>query len=247
MTLSARAFLDGGSNLSIVSCVTRTTLALRSTGNSVRIDGVGDIAASEPSPLVNVTISSSYKKGWKRNLTAAVMPKPTRDIPILGASDTKTLSHLQGLALADKNYDRPGTVDILLGQDIWDDLFLSGRIKGPQGTPSAWHTVFGWVVTGLYVPDRTPKALTASAYYVASNKANQVSDGLLVKFWLSEEPPNPTKVFTAEEQRVEDHYENSHRFLTEEGRYEITLPRTLAEKPLGDSRKQALNRAKNNE
>ena len=247
MTLSARAFLDGGSNLSIVSCVTRTTLALRSTGNSVRIDGVGDIAASEPSPLINVTISSSYKKGWKRNLTAAVMPKPTRDIPILGASDTKTLSHLQGLALADKNYDRPGAVDILLGQDIWDDLFLSGRIKGPQGTPSAWHTVFGWVVTGLYVPDRTPKALTASAYYVASNKANQVSDGLLVKFWLSEEPPNPTKVFTAEEQRVEDHYENSHRFLTEEGRYEITLPRTLAEKPLGDSRKQALNRAKNNE
>ena len=182
LTLSARAFLDGGSNLSIVSCVTKNTLALRTTGNSVRIDGVGSISASESSPLVNVTISSNYKKDWKRDLVVAVMPKPTRDIPIQGASDTKTLSHLQGLILADKSYDKPGTIDILLGQDVWDDLFLDGRIRGPQGTPSAWHTVFGWVVTGLYEPDHTPKALTASAHFVASTTANIVSDRLLTKF-----------------------------------------------------------------
>ena len=247
LTLSARAFLDGGSNLSIVSCITKNTLALRTTGNSVRIDGVGSIAASEPSPLVNLTISSNYKKDWKRNLVVAVMPKPTRDIPIQAATATKNLSHLQGLVLADQGYDKPGTVDILLGQDVWDDLFLDGRIKGPKGTPSAWHSVFGWVVTGLYKPDHTPKALTASAHFVGTTTANVVSDSLLSKFWFLEEPPSPRKVFTPEEKRVESHYDHTHKYVKEQGRYEVTLPRTLADKTLGNSRSQALHRAKTNE
>ena len=248
LTITARAFLDAGSNLSIVSHVTRNTLALRSTGNSVRIDGVGGEATSDPSPLVRVTVSSNYKKNWKKDLTVAVMARPpTRDIPIQSASETKTLSHLQGLALADPDYDKPGCIDILLGQDIWDELFLSGRIKGPQGTPSAWHTVFGWVVTGLYVPDAPSLALTASAFYVASHKANVVSDDLLSKFWLLEEPPKQETEFSPEEARVEKHYKDTHQFIKAEGRYQVTLPRTLGDLKLRDSRNQALHRARCNE
>ena len=247
LTLTARAFLDGGSNLSIVSHITRRTLALKPTGNSVSIDGVGGVATGEPSPLVRVTISSNYRKGWKKHLTAAVMVKPTRDIPILSASDTKSLPHLQGLVLADQNYDQPRAIDILLGQDIWDDLFLSGRIKGPQGTPSAWHTVFGWVVTGLYKPDSPNNAICASAHYTASVKANKVSDDLLGKSFVLEEPPKHKKVFTAEEQLEEKHFEQSHKFIKSERRNQVTLPRTLGEKQLGESRSQALHRVKPNE
>ena len=247
LTLSARAFLDGGSNISIVSYSTKNTLALRTTGNNVRIDGVGSISTNEPSPLANITISSNYRKNWKRELVVAVMPRPTRDIPIQPASDTRSLSHLQGLILADQDYDQPGTVDILLGQDVWDDIFLDGRIKGPRGTPSAWHSVFGWVISGLHEPDHTPSSLAASAQVVASTAANIVSDNLITKFWYLEEPPKSDKVFTPEEKRVESHYDHTHRYIEEEGRYEVTLPRTLARKTLGNSKDQALSRAKGNE
>ena len=137
ITLTARAFLDNGAGLSIVSCAVRKRLALRSTGDSVEIDGVGGIAVDGASPLVRVALSSSYKKGWKKDITVAVMPKPARDIPLQKASDTKDLSHLQGLILADQNYDKPGPIDILLGQDVWDQVFLNGKILGPEGTPSA--------------------------------------------------------------------------------------------------------------
>ena len=247
LTLSARAFLDGGSNISIVSYSTKNTLALRTTGNNVRIDGVGSISTNEPSPLANITISSNYRKNWERELVVAVMPRPTRDIPIQPASDTRSLSHLQGLILADQDYDQPGTVDILLGQDVWDDIFLDGRIKGPRGTPSAWHSVFGWVISGLHEPDHTPSSLAASAQVVASTAANIVSDNLITKFWYLEEPPKSDKVFTPEEKRVESHYDHTHRYIEEEGRYEVTLPRTLASKTLGNSKDQALSRVKGNE
>ena len=147
ITMTARAFLDNGAGLSIVSCAVRKTLALRSTGDSVDIDGVGGIAVDGASPLVRVSLSSSYNKGWKKYITVAVMPKPARDIPLKKASDTKDLSHLQGLILADKNYDKPGSIDVMLGQDVWDQVFLNGKKLGPEGTPSARQTVFGWVVS----------------------------------------------------------------------------------------------------
>ena len=247
ITMTARAFLDNGAGLSIVSCAVRKTLALRSTGDSVDIDGVGGIAVAGASPLVRVALSSSYKKGWHKDITVAVVPKPARDIPLKQASETKDLSHLQGLVLADRNYDKPGPVDIMLGQDIWDQLFLKGEILGPEGTPSARQTVFGWVVSGLYQPDKPQKAITACAHYVATAQANRVSDDLLSQFWRLEEPPSPKKEFTAEEKRIEKHYEDTHKYISDEKRYMVTLPRTLGELELGDSRGQALNRDRSNE
>ena len=247
VTMSARAFLDNGAGLSIVSCSVRNTLALRSTGDRVDIEGVGGIAVREASPLVRIVLSSNYQKNWKTELTVAVMPKPARDIPIKYASETRDLSHIQGLTLADKNYDQPGEVDILLGQDVWDQLFLKGRILGPEGTPSARQSVFGWVVSGLYQPDKPKKALAACAYYVASTQANRISDNLLSQFWFLEEPPQPKKDLTTEEMRVEKHYAESHKYIQEKGRYEVTLPRSLGKAELGESRNTALFRARSNE
>ena len=247
ITTTARAFLDNGAGLSIVSCSMRNTLALRSTGDTVEIDGVGGISVAEASPLVRVTLSTNYKKGWQKDITVAVVPKPARDIPLKQASETKDLTHLQGLVLADNQYYKPGPVDIMLGQDIWDQLFLKGEILGPEGTPSARQTVFGWVVSGLYQPDKTSRAVTACAHYVATAQANKVSDDLLYQFFKIEEPPSPKKEFTAEEKRVEKEYEDTHRYVEEDKRYMVTLPRTPGQLQLGESRKQALNRAASNE
>ena len=247
ITTTARAFLDNGAGLSIVSCSMRNTLALRSTGTTVKIDGVGGISVPEACPLVRVTLSTNYKKGWKKDLTVAVVPKPAMDIPLKNASETKDLTHLQGLVLADSHYDKPGPIDIMLGQDVWDQLFLKGEIMGPEGTPSARQTVFGWVVSGLYQSDGKNKAVPACSYYVSTTQANKVSDDLLSQFFKIEEPPSPKKEFTAEEKRVEKEYEETHEFNKEEKRYMVTLPRTPSQLQLGESRKQALNRAASNE
>ena len=247
VTLVARALLDSGSTLSIISTKTRKTLALKSLGSSVCIDGVGGAGSSTPCPMVNLHLSSSYRPDWHTDINAAVMCKVTRDIPLQGASAVRELPHIHPLHLADKHFDKPGAIDLLLGQDVWNDLFLAERITGAPNTPTALHTVFGWTIGGPYSSQQPSQAITATAHLVSSTKANQIGDNMLAKFWELEEPPKLHKAFTPEEQRVEAHYEESHTYLEEEGRYMVKLPKTPGDLQLGDSRTQAINRAKANE
>ena len=171
VTMVARSLLDSGSTLSILSSKAMKTLALRHLGSSVCIDRVGASAANKSCPLVNITLSSSYKKDRKKEVTVAVMSRVTRDLPLQGASSVRSLPHLQDLHLADEQFDKPGTIDLLLGQDVWQELFLPGEATGPPGTPAAWHTVFGWVVMGHYTPDNPTRSITATAQAVSSTEA----------------------------------------------------------------------------
>ena len=106
VTLVARALLDSGSTLSIISTKTRKTLALKSLGSSVCIDGVGGAGSSTPCPMVNLHLSSSYRPDWHTDINAAVMCKVTRDIPLQGASAVRELPHIHPLHLADKHFEQ---------------------------------------------------------------------------------------------------------------------------------------------
>ena len=52
---------------------------------------------------------------------------------------------------------------------------------------------------------------------------------------------------TDEEKRVQEHYSVTHKFLSNAGRYEVTLPRLVDRGGLGESRTMALQRFYNNE
>ena len=173
--------------------------------------------------------------------------KVIRDLPLKDASVVRKMPHLQGFELADPLYHKPGPIDILLGQNVFQHLFLEGRVQGPPDTPAAWRTVFGWTVMGLYEETSPAKAITASAHFVDSTQVNQASDKLLYKFWELEEPKNYDKLFTPEELRVEKHYEQTHKYIKERQRYMVSLPKSVSDMQLGESRSQALNRAKANE
>ena len=42
----------------------------------------------------------------------------------------------------------PGRIDILLGVDIFVEVLRQGWQTGASGSPSAFETEFGWVLTG---------------------------------------------------------------------------------------------------
>ena len=65
--------------------------------------------------------------------------------PDSGQRDWK---HLTRLSLADPDYGTPGVVDVLLGADVFSRVVLHGRRFGTPGSPSAFKTQFGWVLTG---------------------------------------------------------------------------------------------------
>ena len=55
--------------------------------------------------------------------------------------------HIEGLSLIDPEY-KPGKIDILLGVDIFIEVIHHDQWSGPQNTPTALNTEFGWVLAG---------------------------------------------------------------------------------------------------
>ena len=70
---------------------------------------------------------------------------------------------------------------------------------------------------------------------------------MLAKFFVVEEPSVYAPAFTPSEQRVEAHYKKTHTYLPEQKRYLVRLPKKEDEAILGESKTQAINRAKANE
>ena len=254
-SMVARALLDSASTLSILSTKAQKTLSLKKSGHKTFITGVGAAACSAtPCPMVQVNLSSSFQEEWSKDVTVAVMDQVTDDLPLQGASAARRLPHLQNLHLADKNFHMPGTIDLLLGQDVFGELLLKENRRGPSGTPSAWLTVFGWTVMGPYTPDNSATKRSASTNIAASKAAVDTDESraltteeILAQMLVIEEPQEKDRVLTQEEQMVEDHFETTHTYDKEEKRYTVRLPMKNSTLQLGDSRGQALNRAKVNE
>ena len=158
LTQTVRAFIDGGSSVTLISNKLKTALALKPTG---AIDGVAGFVGETQHPIVSLTLSSPQDRSWERHITAISMPKVIRDLPLKDASITKGMPHLKHLVLADPLYHRVGPVDMLLGLT---HIFRAGREEGPPNTPSAWDTVFGWTVLGVFSEEGCAQALSASTF-----------------------------------------------------------------------------------
>lgn len=55
-------------------------------------------------------------------------------------------SYIQNIKLENENLHTPGSIDMLIGAELYKDVVLSGRIGGPTGQPTAFETIFGLVL-----------------------------------------------------------------------------------------------------
>ena len=62
----------------------------------------------------------------------AGMKEVTRQMPLQEAEAVRELPHIRNLELADKDFDKPGRIDLLLGQDVCRQLFLPGVKRGTE-------------------------------------------------------------------------------------------------------------------
>ena len=151
--LVVRALLDSGSTVSLISSKAANTLKLPKTTTHLTFSGVQDSHSSHSHSLVTVCLSPLPESQHEFNISAAVVPKVTCDLPLQGAEGVRDLPHLKGLQLTDPTIYLPDRIDLLLGENILTQLFVPPDISiGPEGTPSAWKTVFGWAIRGPHIP-----------------------------------------------------------------------------------------------
>ena len=151
-TLVVRALLDSGSTISLLSTKAANTLKLQNCYPHHLQWSAGLYLIT----LVNVAMYPLQAPDNQFQISAAVVPRVTCDLPLQGAAGVKELPHLKDLQLADPNFHLPGRIDLLLGENILSRLLHPPEVRmGPEGTPSAWKTVFRWVIRGPFTPDST--------------------------------------------------------------------------------------------
>ncbi|KAF0747151.1 Integrase catalytic domain-containing protein, partial [Aphis craccivora] len=117
------------------------------------------------------------------------------------------------LTLADPNFDKPAPVDMLLGADIFPQIWNEKNSSLGPGFPSVYSSVFGWVLIG---PVQEHPDIGAQSMLVSS------IESIMEKFWKVEEPETAPPQFT-EDGMCEELFQTEMR-RDSQGSFSVSLP-----------------------
>jgi len=119
--------------------------------------------------------------------------------------------------LADDNFNRSNSIDILLGADVFFEVLRHDKKTRPGNYPFLQDTDLRWIVSGktpLVAPEKVPR----KSFFIRNNYN---LDQQLQRFWEIEEFPN--KTWTAEEILCEEHFKK-RTARVDTGCYIVRLP-----------------------
>ncbi|XP_077292805.1 uncharacterized protein LOC143915858 [Arctopsyche grandis] len=232
-----RALLDNGSEVNIMSEDLRRRLALKSKKMDVNLLGVGLNRTSISYGAVVRILPRLPNQGAGMDIDCAIMSDITHQLPSRNVSEIR--SHLPlHLPLADPSFDSPGTVDMVMGSDIYHAILRNGRrtISIPsrgdrQGSITMLNTAYGWILGGsIAAPASSNNARSCNLSLMRSIRA----------FWELEEP-NTSKVGLDEGHPAEQSFIHGTT-RDSSGRFMVRLPFKADSHLLGDSRTAAEKR-----
>ncbi|XP_055612527.1 uncharacterized protein LOC129759139 [Uranotaenia lowii] len=231
-TLSARALLDSGSQLCFMTERIAQSLKFQRYREYLPVKGIGQSSTCS-TQSVSASIGSRYSD-YRSTLKFHVLPKVTADLPVkrINISDWKIPP---GIDMADPGFQNPGSIDLILGAEVFYDLLLEGQHKLDSIGPILQNTRLGWVVSGK-VPEESRVQATVSA-----SCTEERVDELLTRFWELESCQTPSTL-SLEESACEKIFEET-TVRDSSGRFVVRLPRKdYLIHQLGESKSQAERR-----
>ncbi|XP_044594867.1 uncharacterized protein LOC123272233 [Cotesia glomerata] len=228
--VQARALIDPGSQVSFISKRLVQQLHLKRKPVIFELHGIGAVNAGRTQGLVSVTLRPHFKSSQQVNIQAHVLPKLTARIQ---ATSSANWSHFQQLQLADPSYNQPGKIDVIIGADYYGQICLEGLRKGPNNSPTAQSTIFGWILFGP-----TGNSSTSSIQCFHTSVDEELYE-LIQRFWkLDDIPVSNKSSLTPNDQECEDHFKETHS-RDNTGRYIVRLPFKKPVESLGESKSAA--------
>lgn len=232
---SVRMLIDQGSELSFISEDLIKRLRIRRKQASIPLLGIGGVYSGKTRGIVTLKLQSKHDSSSTCIISAYILTKLTVQLPSVQTIQTHW-PHLQGLQLADPDFLRPGSIDIIIGADFYGTIIKPELIKDCSFSPIAQLSIFGWIISGP--TSSTDDILSVQGYHCT--KDVDLHD-LISRFWKQEEIPQLSKTsFSPDEVTCEEHFLNTHS-RDSSGRYIVRLPLKLSAEKLGDSTKTALN------
>lgn len=223
---SCRAVLYSVSQLNFVTHSFAKKLNLCTSEDACSIVGVSSMSST--AKQLEDTIMCSRFRDYKINIKLHTVPVIVNSLPsqLVNRQDLKIPSNVQNL-LADPQFHVPGPVDLLLGADIFFEIF-SGERHALSEHAALNYTKLGWIVTGK-VPAESNRNI--STLIVNKNSA--------LSFFVSKGNQR-----SLEELQAEEHFKANFS-RNEYGRFVIRLPLFQDPQVLGDSLFMACKRFHN--
>ena len=229
--IECRTLVDTCSDANYVTEEFASKLHLRCKKTSVAIEALNALN-TVTNKLVSTTVRSRLSD-FQRHLTFFVIPRISRPLPDTQIDRTR-FKIPANLKLADPNFHRPASVDMLIGTGPSLASFSVGQIDlSPRNGPDLilQKSQLGWIIGG--------SVLSTSSHIQRKTFATSVNFDLS-KFWDIEEGPQQ-RYLSSEERDCEDHF-TAHVQRDETGRYLIALLFNHKKQSIGDSRSRAYNR-----
>ncbi|XP_008181823.1 uncharacterized protein LOC103309058 [Acyrthosiphon pisum] len=190
---TVRALIDSASQISAITSECQNRLGLRMRRWTAPVSGIGGVSVQNVLGIVHCQAQPRFSPDPVFNFDAWVFPSITAEMPRhpLPSSIAEKYKHL---ALADPSFINPGTIDVLLGADLFAQILNGKRVSVGDAFPVAFGTVFGWAVIG-------PVPILSSNIAVSCHASLTTSvETLLERFWELEEPDAAPEEFTQEGQ-----------------------------------------------
>jgi len=128
-----------------------------------------------------------------------ILPQLTKNLP--SESIDEGLSIPSTVVLADPEFGQPGSIDLLLGAEVYSRLIRPGPIDLGDDKPTLQETALGWIVFGA-VRRRVPAAMAGNVMTITREDPLPA----LEKFWKLDTFNTEVPAMTVQERLCEEHF-----------------------------------------
>ncbi|XP_051156766.1 uncharacterized protein LOC127278879 [Leptopilina boulardi] len=177
---TCRALLNNGSQVHFITEKMAAKLKLKQFDREIPLGGVNQMSSCI-SKITSATIESRLNK-YSTNLTFLISQSINEYTPSESINRT-ALKFPPNIRLADPEFHIPGSIDILIGAEIFLKLLCVGQISLVNNSVTLQKTHLGWILGGKIPGLEISKAVTCNLSLNLLH--NQIS-----KFWEIENVPN---------------------------------------------------------
>lgn len=230
--IAARSVIDCGSMCNLITNELADLLYTPKRRVNMALNGVN--GAPIKVKFKTTTTIENRDKSFSRELDFLITPKITNITPSKYIN-TANINFPRNINLADRDFNKPGKISMLLGNEIFFQLLLSGQIYVPNSNLILQNSAFGYLIGGS-VCNFEENKIHCGLIAEVENLDNE-----LRKFWEIEEVLEKVGIKNPDEVHCDKLFSETYR-RDATGKFVVQMPLKKDPQCLGESKNIAFQK-----